>query len=147
MKIKTQPLIIALVCALLVLLGGGVAVGLATFGLSTAQAETLHQDSTIPRTITVVGEGTVSASPDIATINISIQVNDPDVKVATDKGDELMANLIDALKAEGVADKDIETAYYNLYIDRPYGARLAIGHHNPDAVICQIGRASCRERV
>ena len=121
MKIKTQPLIIALVCALLVLLGGGVAVGLATFGLSTAQAETLHQDSTIPRTITVVGEGTVSASPDIATINIGIQVNDPDVKVATDKGDELMANLMDALKAEGVADKDIETAYYNLYIDRPFG--------------------------
>ncbi|MCB9078759.1 MAG: SIMPL domain-containing protein [Anaerolineaceae bacterium] len=121
MNFKTQPLIIALVCAMLVLLGGGVAVGLATFGLSTAQADTLHQDSATPRTITVVGEGTVSAAPDIATINLGVQVNDPEVKAATDQADQIMADLIAALKAEGVADKDIETAYYSLYIDRPFG--------------------------
>ncbi|MCB0191008.1 MAG: SIMPL domain-containing protein [Anaerolineae bacterium] len=120
MKFKYQPLFIALACAMLVLLGGGVAVGLATFGLSTAQADTLQQDLANPRTITVVGEGTVSSTPTLATINIGVQVNDPEVKAATDQADQIMADLIAALKAEGVVDKDMETAYYNLYIDRPF---------------------------
>lgn len=122
MKIKTQPIIFALVFAMLVLLGGGVAVGLATFGLSTAQADTLQQDAAAapPRTITVVGEGTVSAAPDLATINIGVQVNDQDVTTATDQADQIMADLMAALQAEGIAESDIETAYYNLFIDRPF---------------------------
>lgn len=120
MKIKYQSILILFAATLLIVLSGGVAVGLATFSPSTAQANTLQQDEASTRTITVVGEGTVSAAPTIATINIGVQVIDPDVAAATDEADQIMADLITALQAEGVAEADIETAYFNLYIDRPF---------------------------
>ena len=87
---------------------------------STARPSTLQADSETPRTITVVGEGQVSGAPDIALANLGVQVADPDVQVATQQAADQMESLLAALRGEGIADKDIQTSYYNLYVDRPY---------------------------
>jgi uncharacterized protein YggE len=68
----------------------------------------------------VVGEGKVTAPPDIAMVDLGVQVSDPDVKAATDKAGATMETILAALKAQGVADADIRTSYYNIYVDRPY---------------------------
>jgi uncharacterized protein YggE len=97
------------------------------FDLATVEARTLQAESGLSRTITVVGEGQVSAPPDMAQINIGVQVSDPDAKTATKQAAEDMEALLAALRGEGVAEKDIETSYYNVYVDRPYGPQEPTG--------------------
>ena len=125
MKIKYRLGIVAAVGAALFLLGGGLLWGLPRFRADEAQA--FQSDSSLPRTITVVGEGQVSATPDMAQINIGVQVSDPDVKAATSKATADMESLLAALKGEGIAENDIQTSYYNLYVDRPYGPQGPVG--------------------
>ena len=54
-------------------------------------------------------------------VNVGVQVSDPDPKTATTKAAQDMNSLLAALKGEGVAEKDIQTSYYTVYVDRPYG--------------------------
>lgn len=114
-------LIAATILAAVALLG---VAGLGSGHFAVA-APALQTDT--PRTITVVGEGQVSARPDLAIVQMGVQVNDPDVKVATQKASDQMESLLTALKGEGIADKDIQTSYYNLYVDRPYGPQGPTG--------------------
>jgi uncharacterized protein YggE len=98
------------------------------FNSPVAQAGELAQSiETLPRTITVVGEGQVSSTPDIAVIYIGVEVSEFDVKVATAKATKDMNALLAALKGEGIAEKDIQTSYYSVYVDRPYGPQGPTG--------------------
>lgn len=72
------------------------------------------------RAITVVGEGKVSAAPDTAQASIGVEVIDAEVKQATSKATEMMENILATLKAQGVAETDIQTSYYNVWVERPY---------------------------
>ncbi|MBN1220627.1 MAG: SIMPL domain-containing protein [Anaerolineae bacterium] len=122
MNAKSLLLVITLLGTAVLLLLGNFALGLAQFDSPVAQAAgELQAPEDLARTITVVGEGNVSAPPDIAVVYIGVQVIDPDVKVATDKAAQDMNSLLAALKGEGIAEKDIQTSYYSVYVDRPYG--------------------------
>ncbi|MCB0607810.1 MAG: 6,7-dimethyl-8-ribityllumazine synthase [Lewinellaceae bacterium] len=48
----------------------------------------------------------------------------------------LYQGCIDTLIAHGAQEDKIHTLQVPGSFELPYGARLAIGHHNPDAVIC-----------
>lgn len=126
MKIKYQFLTVAAVAAALFLLGAAW-VELFGLGAPAAQAYAPQAQGNTPRTITVVGEGQVKSPADVAVVYIGVQVSDPDVKVATEKAATDMESLLTALKAEGVADKDIQTSYYSLYVDRPYNPQGVSG--------------------
>ncbi len=65
-------------------------------------------------TITVTGEGTSSATPDIATISFTVQQQASTVKAAQDAATKQANDAIAAMKAEGVADKDIKTSDYSV---------------------------------
>lgn len=70
----------------------------------------------------VVGEGRVRASPDIATANIGVTAVDTSVVSATEQVSQTMADVLDALMAEGVAQEDIQTTSYNInLIDGVFG--------------------------
>jgi len=99
----------------------GALFALPLMGNLTAAASPQQADELNSRTITVVGEGQVTTAPDVAQVNVGVQVLDADAKVATSKAAEDMEAILAVLKAEDIADKDIETSYYNLYVDRPYG--------------------------
>ena len=75
----------------------------------------------MPRTITVVGRGTVRITPDIATANIGVETSGPNVKKAIDEASETMAAVLKALTAAGEAEKDIQTAGFTVWADRSYG--------------------------
>jgi hypothetical protein len=120
MNSKYQLFLIATLCAFLVLLGGSVVLGLSWLASPTAKASNALQAEAPQRTIMVIGEGMVSAPPDIAIVDLGVQVSDPDVKAATEKAGTTMETILAALKAQGVADADIRTSYYNIYVDRPY---------------------------
>ena len=125
MNRKYQTLVTAAISAAIIVIIGIIALGLmgsiwltptaaaVTPAAPQAQAET-------PRTITVIGEGKVSAQPDMAQINMGIEVVGPDIKEASSQAETDMNSLLTALKGEGVAEKDIQTSYYNVWVERPY---------------------------
>ncbi len=87
----------------------------------TANAQTVTPTtpaSTLPRTITVVGEGKVTIKPDVARSQIGVEVVKPTVQEASAEAQDVMQTVLDALKTAGVAEKDIQTSGYNIWVER-----------------------------
>lgn len=72
------------------------------------------------RTITVDGEGKITATPDIALINLSVVSQGKTVKAITADGNAKMTQVVAAVKALGVDSKDVVTSSYNLYPNYNY---------------------------
>ncbi|MQC48178.1 MAG: DUF541 domain-containing protein, partial [Chloroflexi bacterium] len=68
-----------------------------------------------PAGITVTGEGKVTVRPDIALVNVGVEVTAPTVAEARAAAAEAMQLLQDAVKANGVVESDIRTQYFNIY--------------------------------
>lgn len=73
------------------------------------------------RTITVSGEGKISAKPDIANVSLSVVSKGATVKQVTTDNNTKMNQVLAAVKATGMADKDITTSQYSLYPEYDYG--------------------------
>lgn len=110
----------------------GVIIGLLVVGglyalpgvLGGVAAQTATTTSTVvdtTRTITVVGEGTVSTEPDQAVAMIGVEVVGDSVQEATDESADVMEALLEVFEAEGVASADIRTSGYSVWTD--YGSR------------------------
>ncbi len=68
-----------------------------------------------PPTLTVTGSGKVYITPDIAYINIGVHTEGSRASQALRENNELSAKVVDAIKALGVEDKDIQTSNFNIY--------------------------------
>lgn len=68
--------------------------------------------------VVVVGVGKLTAKPDIARINLGVETRAAVVADATKQNADQMTRLIDALKAAGVAAKDIRTSNYSIGYER-----------------------------
>ena len=86
-----------------------------------AQQVAAGSDTTLTRYITVVGNGSVSLSPDIARVNIGAEANAATVAEAKAEVDRQIAAILDTLSTLGVEAKDIQTSSYNIHFERePY---------------------------
>jgi len=65
--------------------------------------------------INVTGQGKVTGQPDVLQVNLGVSVLRPTVDQATTDAASLATAVIDALKASGVAEEDIQTANYSIY--------------------------------
>lgn len=77
-------------------------------------------------TISVSGEGEISATPDIATISFTVHEEGKKVSDAQGKVSVKVKAALDATKKLGVADKDIKTANYSSYPKYEYEQSRAI---------------------
>src|SRR5689334_2142050 len=59
--------------------------------------------------IAVTGTGMVSVKPDVARLNIGVEVHDTSVATARSRAADVAGKLQAALKQQGVEDKDIRT--------------------------------------
>jgi uncharacterized protein YggE len=84
-----------------------------------AQAQPATEVAPPPRTITVVGEGTTSIEPDLARVNIGVMVTGNEVQATSADAQETMNQVIEAVKAQGVDDNDIQTSGFNIYANQP----------------------------
>lgn len=75
----------------------------------------LADTATTTNTISFTGEGKVSAKADLAAINFSIVTEGATSKTAQDDNSKKSAKIVDYLKQQGVAEKDIKTSGYNIY--------------------------------
>jgi uncharacterized protein YggE len=77
-------------------------------------------------TVSVSGHGQVSVPPDTASVAIGIDVIQPTLAAAQEQATAQATAVIEALKAAGVADEDIQTAYFSVTILRDYGAAAVV---------------------
>lgn len=123
-NIKIQKAAFAVLAVLAVLLLGKV---FAEFGA-------LRYIGTNPQaqsTISVSGKGEVVAVPDIATFNFSVEKESLLVADAQADVAKWASDIIAFLKKNGVTEKDIKTAGYNIYPRYEYGANRDSGASIP----------------
>ena len=60
--------------------------------------------------VTVAGEGKVTAPPDVANISLGVSTLAPSVAEARDQAAAALQGMIDSMKANGIAEKDIQTS-------------------------------------
>ena len=68
-----------------------------------------------PTGLSVSGRGQASAAPDLATLNLGVEAFAANVSDARAEGAEVMADVIQTLQDNGVAEKDIQTSHFNIY--------------------------------
>ena len=93
--------------------GGATAVGA---GEAPARADGGGYD-----VVQVSGLGKASGTPDMANLSLGVSVTDDTVAEARSDAAESMDDVIEALKAQGVADADIATSHFQIYQDYDYG--------------------------
>lgn len=99
------------------------------------QAEFTNQP--YARTITVEGEGKISAQPDIAKVDVSVVANGKTVKTVTEDGNKKMNAVRDAMKQLGIKLDDMQTSSYDLYPQYDYNMPIdrATGVAKPPMII------------
>ncbi len=77
----------------------------------TAQAETLPE---ISAQISVIGEATVTAVPDLATVTLGVTTTDPIAAAAMKANSAALSAVMDRLQAAGIAQNDLQTSTLQL---------------------------------
>ena len=90
--------------------------------------------------INVSGEGRVAGTPDTLTLTVGINLTRNTVSQATDDAARLATELIDALKAEGIDEGEIQTANYSIYpeYDHRNDTRRLVGYRVSNDVRVKI---------
>jgi uncharacterized protein YggE len=73
---------------------------------------------TLPRTITVVGDGTVNIQPDVARANIGVEVLNASVDEAAAENSRITEQVLAALAEMGIAAEDIQTSGFSVFSER-----------------------------
>lgn len=81
-------------------------------------------------TVTVTGTASVPLAPDFATITLGVGVQAATVAAAQAQNATQMTALIDALKAQGIAEKDMQTNYFSINPVYDYNQPNADGTQN-----------------
>ncbi|MFK5979687.1 MAG: SIMPL domain-containing protein [Rhizobiaceae bacterium] len=86
-------------------------------------------------TIHVTGSGSVSIAPDIAIISVGVLRQAKTARKALDANNVAMARVIAAMKAQNIADKDLQTANFNIQPRYQYFKRSSSGEQKPPRII------------
>lgn len=86
---------------------------LATYAIvNVKQAELVKQ---MPTTVSVDGEGIVKVTPDVAQFSFSVTAKGENAELAQASSSAKINAIIAFLKEQGVDEKDVKTADYNMY--------------------------------
>jgi uncharacterized protein YggE len=89
-------------------------------GALHAQETTPNPDQPQPNTITVSGVGTAYGEPNIAYLELGVEIVDPDLTNAYTPAAEAMTTVIQALRDSGIDEQDIQTTGVNIYPEERY---------------------------
>lgn len=74
-----------------------------------------HLDHKTAWTMTVEGEGQITAKPNQAKIHLGVSTENPNVQQAQHENTLLSNQIIDALKRSGIGESDIKTVTYSIF--------------------------------
>ncbi len=72
------------------------------------------------RTISVSGSGQISVMPDTAVVTLGVEINNVELEAAQTEAAQRMEAIIAAMKAAGIAEADITTSNYNVWVNADY---------------------------
>lgn len=110
---------------------------------ATAQSTPEPAGSTVLRTITVNGTGTVMVQPDTASVSLGVFVNNASLEEAQNEATRRLGTLTQSLQDAGVAEEDITTSSYNVYPAPKYdrnGNMEGIDHYEVSANLTVVVR-------
>lgn len=93
------------------------------------------------RTITVTGEGVAVGKPDIARLNLGVDVLAPKLADALKQNNTQMTAVIAKMKSLGVADKDLQTTNLSVSVERNFekgGQGAVTGYRVANTVVAVI---------
>ncbi|NUM44420.1 MAG: SIMPL domain-containing protein [Anaerolineales bacterium] len=85
-----------------------------------AQAAPTTQTTDTPRTLSINGHGEVTLTPDVAYIYVGVHTENAEAGAAVAENNEQAQEVIDALKAAGIAAEDISTTNFSLWFSQNY---------------------------
>lgn len=95
------------------------------------QYDYIGKTADLQNTISVSGEGKVTAAPDVAQVSIGLTTDKATVAEAQKENSTKMNEIVAALKTLGIADKDMQTSDYNIYPKyewRQSGTSVLVGY-------------------
>jgi uncharacterized protein YggE len=107
-----------------------VAVAALTVRGGPASAAPVNAADPATHTISVSASGKVTIVPDVARVNLGVTITKPTVKAARSAAASVMTNIIAAVKAQGIADADIQTVGLNLYPQYANGSSTRIAGYS-----------------
>lgn len=113
---RKQVKVALFAAALLALIGSG---ALGPRGVA-AQDATPTPSSSGASTVTVNGMGSVMVTPDAATVSIGVNIVNANLAEAQAQANTQMNDVIEALKAAGIEDADIQTTNYSVNVIQEY---------------------------
>jgi len=139
--VKNKILISAVLILAVLSLGTFTGVILSTQNdtVSLAATGTNHEDQ---NTLTVSGIGSVSLRPDIAQINAGVETLLKDAAEAQAENAKVMNRVIAALRAAGIAERDIQTSNYSVNVEYDWSGeqRRLLGYRVSNNVRVTIRR-------
>ena len=96
-------------------------------GVLTAVSAPLLQTGSSQAGIWVTGQGTITLEPDLALVNIGVETEAETLAEARDLAATAMAAIVDAVKAYGLTDVDIQTRSFNIYPVYEYPEVVELG--------------------
>ena len=87
-------------------------------GLVLPLSSQTQSDRAEPRIITGVGRGNVRVQPDMAQVQIGIDVYAESVTEAAERNETIMGSVLQALQQSGVAEEDIQTTNYSIHYEQ-----------------------------
>ena len=108
--------------------------------VQTAPTTANAQSSASPTGIWVTGEGTVDLEPDLALLNVGVEVEAATVSEARGEAASAMAAVIAAVKNRGLTDADIQTSSFDIWPRYDYieGMQTLAGYRVSNSVTIKI---------
>lgn len=92
------------------------------------------------RGITVTGEGKATGQPDMAILTLGVSALAPSVADAREQAAAAMQKIIDSMKGNGVADKDIQSTQFSIQPEYDYtnGQQKLTGFRVTNIVVAKV---------
>ena len=90
----------------------GIFLGVVSLASPLPAAEAGHEKR--ERTLTVQGQGKTSAVPDIATLSVEVSQEGSDLDPVLVQVRKEMNRVLDVVKAQGIAEKDVQTEFFQV---------------------------------
>jgi uncharacterized protein YggE len=94
--------------------------GCAALGAVPTAAPAPSQPSAPANSITVNGIGRANGAPDIANVQLGVDIANSDIGQAVGEANQTMDAVVEALKGMGVADEDLQTMGFNVWTEDVY---------------------------
>ncbi len=107
-------------------IGKSLLMALLCTGVAACGTRKLNVDITAPsaaapqRGISVVGEGEAEGKPDLARVELGVEVRDEQAEQAIEEANRRAASILSALQQAGVAKEDLQTAAFSVQFERDY---------------------------